>query len=57
MNLGADSSLIDFAVSHNREDLGLAEALLVRLEAYGLIGWLDSRAFYSPLVSAERQIK
>jgi len=57
MNLGADSSLIDFAVSHNREDLGLAEALLIRLEAFGLIGWLDSRAFYSPLVSAERQIE
>jgi hypothetical protein len=56
LNLGANS-FIDFAISHNREDLATAEAALAYLEAAGLVGWLDSRAFYSPLVSAERQIE
>lgn len=57
MHVEVDSSIIDFAISHNREDLELAETLLTRLEAAGLVGWIDSRAFYSPLVSAERQIE
>lgn len=48
---------IDFAISHNREDLELARSILRRLEVAGLIGWIDSRAFYSPAVSAERQIE
>lgn len=51
------NSFIDFAISHNREDLATAEASLAHLEAAGLVGWIDSRAFYSPLVSAERQIE
>jgi hypothetical protein len=57
MDFESDSSSIDFAISHNREDLELAESLLLRLEAVDFVGWIDSRAFYSPLVSAERQIE
>ena len=57
MRLASESSSIDFAISHNRDDSQLAIALLLKLEAAGLAGWIDSRAFYSPLISAERQIE
>lgn len=57
MWLEPNSSSIDFAISHNREDLKLAESLLLRLDAAGLVGWIDSCSFYTPLVPAERQIE
>jgi hypothetical protein len=57
MDFESNSPPIDFAISHNREALDLAESVLVRLEAVGLVGWMDSRHFYSALVSAERQIE
>ena len=52
-----DFLAIDFAISHNNEDLDLARSVLIKLEDAAFLGWIDSRAFYLPLTPAERQIE
>ena len=47
---------IDLVVSHNQEASGAALRIVDAVEAQGSFAWADVRAFYSPHVSAERQI-
>lgn len=47
---------IDLAVSHNREASDVALRIVDSVEAQGFFAWADMKAFYSPLVSAEKQI-
>ena len=51
------SPWIDFAISHNREDLALTKRLLLKLEQLGFIGWIDANAYYIPTSPAEKQIE
>lgn len=47
---------IDLVVSHNQEDADAALHIVDSVEAQGYFAWADVKAFYSPLVSAEKQI-
>lgn len=47
---------IDLVVSHNQEASDAALRIVDSVEAQGCFAWADVKAFYSPLVSAERQI-
>lgn len=47
---------IDLVVSHNQEASDAALRIVDWFEAQGCSAWADVKAFYSPLVSAERQV-
>jgi len=47
---------IDLVVSHNQEAADAALHIVELVEAQGYFAWADVKAFYSPLVSAEKQI-
>ena len=47
---------VDLVVSHNQEALDAALRIVDSVEGQGCFAWADVKAFYSPLVSAERQI-
>jgi hypothetical protein len=47
---------IDLVVSHNQEASDAALRIVDSVETQGCFAWADVKAFYSPLVSAERQI-
>lgn len=47
---------IDLVVSHNQEASDAALRIVDSIEAQGCFAWADVKAFYAPLVSAERQI-
>lgn len=47
---------IDLVVSHNQEASDAALRIVDSVEAQGCFAWAYVKAFYSPLVSAERQI-
>ena len=52
----SSSDYIDLAVSHNQEASNAALHIVDSVEAQGYFAWADVKAFYSPLVSAEKQI-
>ena len=47
---------IDMVVSHNQEASEPALHIVDSLEEQGYYAWADVKAFYFPLVSAEKQI-
>ena len=51
-----NSKLIDLVVSHNQEASDAALRIVDSVEAHSYFAWADVKAFYSPLVSAEKQI-
>jgi TIR domain len=50
------SDRIDLVVSHNQEASTAALRIVDSVEAQGHPAWADVKAFYSPLISAEKQI-
>jgi hypothetical protein len=50
------SDRIDRVVSHNQEAQDAAHRIVDAVEAHDYLAWADVKAFYSPLVSAEKQI-
>ena len=47
---------VDLVISHNQEASDAALRIVDSVEVRGYFAWADVKAFYSPLVSAERQI-
>lgn len=47
---------IDLVVSHNQEASDAALRIVEMVEAQGFFAWADGKAFYSPLMAAEKQI-
>lgn len=52
----SSSDRVDLVVSHNQEEQDASHHIVEVIEANGYFGWADVKAFYSPLLSAEKQI-